>query len=309
MRALAALALAALAACAAPPPPPDPEPVPRARPAAPAAAPGPSAASRAAAAYYRDIRDRRLAQGLLRVDGGAGVPFDAGDLIANFERIALFSEYDLVAGRYVASQVQARLRRWDQPVRVQMHFGASVSAEDRQQDRARVRALLGRIRAATGHPVALVERGGNYHVFVVSLDEQAALAPALLDVRPTLSRDLAREITTRPRSTFCANYAFPSRANPSVYDGSIALIRSEHPDLMRLACYHEELAQGMGLPNDSPAARPSIFNEDDQFATLTRHDEMLLRILYDDALRPGMTPEQARPVVARIANGLRAGPS
>ena len=43
----------------------------------------------------------------------------------------------------------------------------------------------------------------------------------------------------------------------------------------------------MGLPNDSPEARPSLFNDDLEFALLTEHDAILLRMLYDPRLRPG----------------------
>ena len=76
---------------------------------------------------------------------------------------------------------------------------------------------------------------------------------------------------------------------------------------MRRSCVHEELAQGLGLANDSPYARPSIFNDDDEFALLTAHDEILLRLLYHPDLTPGMTPDQARPIVARIL-ARRDGP-
>ncbi|MEM9901291.1 MAG: DUF2927 domain-containing protein, partial [Pseudomonadota bacterium] len=55
--------------------------------------------------------------------------------------------------------------------------------------------------------------------------------------------------------------------------------------------------------NDSDA-RPSIFNDDEEFAVLTRHDELLLRMLYDDRLRSGMTARQAGPQVSAIAQAL-----
>ena len=70
---------------------------------------------------------------------------------------------------------------------------------------------------------------------------------------------------------------------------------------MRQACIHEEVAQGLGLPNDSLQARPSIFNDDDEFALLTNHDELLLRMLYDPRLTPGMTEAQATPVARILA--------
>ena len=84
----------------------------------------------------------------------------------------------------------------------------------------------------------------------------------------------------------------------------MAVIRAELPPLLRTSCIHEELAQGMGLANDSPGARPSIFNDDEEFALLTRHDELLLRILYDPRLRPGMSEAEAAPIVRRIATEL-----
>jgi hypothetical protein len=89
----------------------------------------------------------------------------------------------------------------------------------------------------------------------------------------------------------------------------VAVIPSEHPDLMRLACIHEELAQSLGLPNDSKAARPSIFNDDQEFALLTRQDELMLQILYSPALSPGMTGAEARPIVETLANNLFGGDS
>ncbi|WP_308915247.1 DUF2927 domain-containing protein [Jannaschia sp. LMIT008] len=304
--ALAALGVAACQPVVAPPPPSDPPP-PRpvvARPAPPPLA-APSAESVRLAAFYRTTEARLLRQGLLRRDREpADAPFGPDRLARDFERVALFSEYTLVGGRYVAQQSRASLRRWQGPVRVQLHFGASVDPVMRRADTARLGAYLDRLRRATGHPIALVEGGGNYHVFVASIDEQRALGPKIARVEPGLGRDIVREITSFGPSTYCAVYASSTAGRPDAYVSAIALIRAEHPDLMRLACYHEELAQGLGLANDSPAARPSIFNDDDEFALLTRHDELLLRMLYDPRLRPGMTAEEARPLIRRIAAEL-----
>ena len=65
----------------------------------------------------------------------------------------------------------------------------------------------------------------------------------------------------------------------------------------------------MGLPNDSPKARPSIFNDDEEFALLTTQDEMMLQMLYNPALRPGMTEAEARPIVETLARRLMGGES
>lgn len=307
---LFALLLLGLAACEpAVLTPPLPSPVPAPRPPEPVSAPALTSESRSAALFYARLQQRLLDQGLLRQDAGdANAAFGASELARNFERIALFSEYLQVNGRYVAQQNRAQLRRWERPVRIQLHFGASVSDAMRSADRLRILAYVSRLRRVTGHPISVVGQNGNFHVFVASVDEQRALGPAIAAVEPALSRATIREITSLDRSTYCAVYASSSSERPNSYVSAIAFVRSEHPDLFRQSCYHEEIAQGLGLANDSPAARPSIFNDDEEFALLTRHDELLLRMLYDDRLEVGMTAEEARPIIQRLAVELIGPP-
>ena len=73
-------------------------------------------------------------------------------------------------------------------------------------------------------------------------------------------------------------------------------IRDEVQGLSRQACLEEEISQSLGLVRDDPTVRPSIFNDDEEFALLTRHDELLLQILYDPALAPGMDRATAEPM-------------
>jgi hypothetical protein len=98
-----------------------------------------------------------------------------------------------------------------------------------------------------------------------------------------------------------------SSGSSGSYVRAAAVVRAEHPDLMRLSCFHEEIAQGLGLANDSPSARPSIFNDDEEFALLTRMDELLLKMLYDPSLRPGMRPDQARATIFSLASRVMGG--
>ena len=85
---------------------------------------------------------------------------------------------------------------------------------------------------------------------------------------------------------------------------ALIIIRSELPKLMRIACFHEEIAQSLGLTNDSHLARPSIFNDDDEFATLTRLDKILLRILYDNRLKSGISQQNSSQLVRQIAKEI-----
>jgi hypothetical protein len=265
--------------------------------------------SAAARAYYAEVQAVLLKQGLMRTDGGGDDTFVSERMLAeNFLRIALYDEYVRGPAGPVRREQASILRRWAAPVRVALRFGASVPTARREADTARIASYLSRLSRVTGHPIALSETAPNFFVHVVSEDEREALGPALAASLPGLGPRDIQGITRMPRSTYCLVYA-TSEGATGVYTRAFAVIRSEHPDLLRLSCFHEELAQGLGLPNDSGRARPSIFNDDEEFALLTGQDELMLRMLYDPALRPGMTEAEARPVVEALAARYLGGDS
>ena len=278
--------------------------------AAAADQPGVSAESKRLRKYYSGVQSRLLAQGLLRTDGGGpDAPFDASTLARDFERIALFDEYTVAGGRFVAQQTPSTLRRWQKPVRIAITFGDLVPPETREKDRANVVAFARRLARLTGVDIRITDKNPNFHVLFLNRDEQKAAGPDLRKMIPGLSPVVVREIAESPRNTFCVAYAFSNQGAVGTYDSAIILIKSEHTDLMRLSCIHEEMAQAMGLANDSPQARPSIFNDDEEFALLTRHDELLLRMLYDKRLRPGMAVNSAKALLPTIAQDVLKGSS
>jgi len=305
-----ALALALLSACDMP------QPV----TAAPRPAPGPAAApaavqselSRAVAAHFARQEASVLARGMLRTDGGGpDTPFTAAMLTENFVRIALFDEYTDAGGRLTAGPAPAALRRWQAPVRMRLEFGASVPDAMRLGDRRDVDGYAARLAVLTGHPISLLPVGAgtdqaNFHILVLDEDERRGFADRLRAMVPGIDAGSVRIITDMPLSVSCMVLAL-APAGSHVYTRAVAVVRTELPALSRLSCYHEELAQGLGLPNDSPRARPSLFNDNEEFALLTRHDELLLRILYDRRLRPGMREAEARPIVLRLAKELMPG--
>ncbi|MGR3542502.1 MAG: DUF2927 domain-containing protein [Hasllibacter sp.] len=299
----AALTGAALCACApipdsAPPPPQAAPPEP------PQTSPPPGARGdelvEQTARYYAGLQRSLLARGLLRTDGGGpDAPFDSRDLAENFVRIALYDEYD-AAGRQLAEP--SSLRRFAAPVRLGLTFGARVPEGRRALAETALDAYARRLAAATRHPIA-VGPSPNFHVLVLTEPDRRAAAPLLRELVPGISEGAVRTVTGMPQSVNCLVLAF-TPAGTSTYSQAVAVIRAEHPDLLFRGCIHEEVAQGLGLANDSPAARPSIFNDDEEFGLLTDHDELLLRILYDPRLRPGMREAEARPIARRIAAEL-----
>lgn len=257
--------------------------------------------SAALRSYLAQVESAQLSQGLLRQDGGGpDTPFSADMLARNFEQIAFYNEYETaLEGRGGKSP----LRRWETPVRVGMVFGESVPPSQRSSDERLVRDYARRLNKVTGHPIGTFGPA-NFIVVVAGEDDRdAALDQAAARISGITPESL-NPLRKLDRDTYCVVAAYASANRASSYSAAIALIRAENPPLLRASCVHEEMAQGLGLANDSRTARPSIFNDDDEFALLTNHDELLLKMLYDPRLQPGMTAEDAAPITRIIAREL-----
>lgn len=278
-------------------------------PPVPAANPEPDQATREALDYYVKIQDFYLATGRLRTDRAAtDAPYDASDLSRNFLAIAFHEEFSDRGGALIARPREVRLQRWTGPVRIAVDFGASVSEDRRQRDLTEIRRLTGSLASLAGLPVSLVTASANFRIVIDNPRERSAIGARLLAFMPGASAGAVRSVAAMKADVYCTVFA-NTNGKSSTYDRAFVVIRAELPDLMRRSCLHEEIAQGFGLINDSPKARPSIFNDNEEFALLTRHDELLLKILYDPRLRPGMTLTEARPIVETIAAELMPGES
>ena len=312
--ALGAAMLAALSACTEVPAPPNTKP--EARPAGlapppPSQDPGPSEQSRRLAEHYTRVEASLVAQGLLRTDGGGpDTPYTDTDVLRNFERIAFHDEYARNRGLTPADGRAGALRKWGGPVRMEVEFGASIPKEGQAADRALVARYAARLARITGHPISAgAGANANFNVLFMGEDDRDQAIARIRAIVPNINPASLDLIRTLPRSIHCLVIAFSGNNDDHTYQRAIALIRAEHPDLMRKSCVHEELAQGLGLANDSPRARPSIFNDDDEFALLTTLDEELLRILYSPRLAPGMRFDTAGPIARQLIAEARGGPS
>lgn len=320
--------LAALTACTAQapvePPPPAVEAPPPPRPEAPKpdqaalrrerAASARAASTRAEAAantpasrnmrdYLAGVEQALIARGRLRTDDGSSIALTPERLADDFIQVALHDEYLREGGKLIARATPAPLRRWQQPVAVRLEFGDSVPPGQRSRDRAEIADFTARLQRVSGHPVGLTGTAGNFNVLILNEDERRAIGPRLSALVPGIPPGDVAALRDLAPQNYCAVFAY-SNGNSPVYSQAVALIRAELPPRLRRSCVHEELAQGMGLANDSPLVRPSVFNDDEEFAYLTRHDELLLKILYDPRLRPGMSEPEARPIVLQIAREL-----
>jgi len=313
-RIAAVAALLALAACAAVTPPAQ-TPVQRSNALQAAPPPEPRASvpdsgrdSAALRTFYASVENQLIEGGRMRRDvAPADAPYGTDDLVRDFERLALYDEYVDLDGRFVHQETSATLRRWDKPVRVGVMSGASMTPEDAARDRANVAAFTNRLARLTGADMGMGAAADvNFLVLFMTNEERAAFADQIDANFPSFDPAVMASLRNTPLDNFCTTYSFMRPGDPTTYGAVIVAIRAEHPPFTRLSCVNEEMAQAMGLPNDSPEARPSIFNNSIEFALLTDHDAILLRMLYDPRLRPGMTADEARPLLPAIARDAQA---
>ncbi|MEO1000257.1 MAG: DUF2927 domain-containing protein [Pseudomonadota bacterium] len=250
-----------------------------------------SIASGALTAIYSDDERFLLSDGRLRTASEAPT-VDAETLARNYLRVAFQQE---AGGGQRARAV--RLLRWEGAVSYRVEGGGADPATRRAID-----AYLARLAALSGleiFDVGARRRPAALRILIIDEAERQALRDRLAERGDMETLDL---LSVSPLDTPCY-LEFFADARGVITRGRV-IIRAEATGLLRQACIEEELAQTLGLLNDDPTVYPSIFNDDQEFATLTRHDEDLIRIHYDPRLRPGMTAADARPVVARIVQDL-----
>ncbi len=127
-----------------------------------------------------------------------------------------------------------------------------------------------------------------------------ARAKTMMDAGRLLEKDerVLREVSRG--NCYFLSYNMP---DGRIVKGLIA-VNSELPRLQIEHCLLEEMAQSMGLRNDSPLVSPSIFNDREKQMSLTLIDKVLLRTLYDKRMKAGLPRTQALQKARKIVQSL-----
>lgn len=255
--------------------------------------------------YYNRTSQRLRARGLLKTDKGRlDSLYSTQNLIENFEKIALYNEYIIKNNEFIPQEKESNLKRWNRAIKINIIHGENSSNKQIKIDKKNISIFTRRLASITGLEMSISEVNANFIILFLDLDERREFGQKLSQLMPQLTPAMIKTITSSPRSTFCSAFSLSEPPKNYEYTAALVLIKSEHSKVMRKSCIHEEMAQSLGLTNDSKSARPSIFNDDEEFALLTRHDELLLKILYDKRLKPGMNNKIALPIVRQIAEEL-----
>jgi len=255
--------------------------------------------------YYSRLEERKISLGLLRQDGGGtDTPFDVDDIVEAFEQLAFYNEYDIDKNKLLPNNNAVSLAKWKSNTNISVRFGNSVNKKQKDNDLLEINELIGILSQVTNHNIKISQQNINMYVVIANQKEIKDLIAEIGLLQPEFDPQRIPIITQLPRDIHCmAMTSMNVQANSGI-SSSLVIIRNELPHIMRKACIHEEIAQSLGLTNDSHLARPSVFNDDDEFATLTKFDEILLQILYDHRLNSGISKREASELVRQIANEI-----
>ncbi|MCY3879759.1 MAG: DUF2927 domain-containing protein [Rhodobacteraceae bacterium] len=215
--------------------------------------------------------------GLFAGDAGDTDPPEAAALAADFQSLA-----------FGGAQM---LQRWKGPVHISFFFGVSMTTDRRAADKDYVAALAVGLEHFTGHPIKLSQADPSIRVFVMDAAELRSASTAALAA------------VTGQGGQFCTISTAAGEFGKGLLEVDV-YIRSDIPGAERHACYQEMIARALGLHHSRAMHLPSLFSDDGTIESLTRNDYILLRMLYDPRLRPGMTRAGARPVISLLAEEL-----
>lgn len=229
-----------------------------------------------------------------------------GDVLDHFAQVAFGWEY----GPETVGPVRVdgrRLVKWPHRVRIAIYGPREAIAEHGPQ----VRAYVARLAEITGRDIAMTETGPANYAVVLAPDPYGYMDKTHPDILRLFfaSEESMREMIQRIRRETNCSGRIRTWGETYQLAAVIVFIPSIHEERQLRRCIQEEIAQGLGLINDSDEVGESIFNEDSGLAELTAHDELLLRILYDDRLTAGMTPKEAVAAAREVLADLRPAPA
>lgn len=222
----------------------------------------------------------------------------SNDAIArNFNVIAFGNEYQ--------RDDFARLRKWTGPIRIGLQGTYPAYFEKF------VNQTIADLRRLTGHPIELY--------YSLKLQRESRLAEGfdkdqvnfILFYLPRdrigeqVAKYFGNDVTKVEKMLTISTCFAKFFKQGDEIRAAVAVFPADQPKAWMRACVVEELTQVLGLPNDSSAVAPSIFNDHSRYFELTEHDRLLVRILYDGRMKVGMPRQQAVGLARQILDELR----
>ncbi|PLA73840.1 hypothetical protein CYQ88_08925 [Hydrogenovibrio sp. SC-1] len=180
-----------------------------------------------------------------------------------------------------------QLIRWQKPIHYSVEF---LKMPPNPLINNLITAQLKHLQKITKHPIQpsqttanlnIIFTQGNYYATAIKRFTQSAI------------KNLAQDSN-------CMGSFQVNRRSEITHATVIIPVDRVMGDGLLVACIVEETTQIMGLPNDSDWVFPSIANDKSKIELLTGLDYILLKLLYSEALSPGMKAQQIQPIIKKM---------
>jgi hypothetical protein len=180
------------------------------------------------------------------------------------------------------------VKKYTKPVRVYIDNRSKI--DRRSQVRRFVRSLPRSIR---GLDVAIVSSPAkaNFRIYIV--DKARYKETVRKDVYGARSMRVLGRCLVRVVS------------GPRGIKRSDAVIVADDGDFLFKRCLVEEVLQGLGPVNDNPGLTHSVFNDNSQHFSFTKHDRYILNMLYNPKIKAGMREEDVQSVLPAVIRDAR----
>lgn len=209
----------------------------------------------------------------------------------------LADRFELVAFYDEESGEELPLRRWEEPIRIQ------IGQANATPYLGSARSVIAALDLLTPMPVRERRAGefANMLVLIGTWDEMEALWRQFPELDGGRDPDLRFDCMV-------STYPGPSRP-PFAIASAVVMIDSVNLDANHVRrCLAQELTQALGLMNDIDDPDGTVFSSRTTRQSLSRSDRHMVQILYDHRLESGMSRAEAMPIVRRIAAELERGP-
>ncbi len=209
------------------------------------------------------------------------------EIIDGFFKVAFGAEYRL-SGR------SDRIRKYVAPVRIAIDGDAS---RRRRTELTRIIADIGRhIRHLD---IALATEPAQANMTVTLVRDRDLHRTIARRFGPEHARAMRRRLDPQCLSGFRKNDRFEIERSEAILpvDADRTIFRS---------CAYEELLQALGPINDTDTVPWTTFNDDVRATAFGVYDQLLLNILYDPRIKPGMTADEVRAVLPDVLPDVRA---
>lgn len=214
--------------------------------------------------------------------------WQSAEFIRNsFITVALESEY---------RESGSHLRKWTRPI----HYRFVHRTGDRQLHEQISEIHLQHLAEITGMTIQPAN-AKTANLEIIFSTEQA-LEKALADDLAMTSAEMRKQLS---RNAICIANIRVNQASEITRGQVIIPVDRARANAKLLSCVVEELTQVMGLPNDSEQVFPSIFNDRSHDDVLSGLDDILLRLLYEPALKAGMSTPDVTAEIERLLSTPR----